>query len=389
MRVVVVVPWEPWRITDGVVLPLHHHLHELSGRHQIVVLAAGAPSALEQRVTGPDGKLPDGVLTRWFGTDRSAVLDYAVRRFRSEFVREPAHTLYVERPRLLDAFAHEARDADVVHLVGWGTAQLAARIRVPAVHYAVDPWAASWRNRRLPAWRRATDLGQRAMVLRHEQRHYPQCHSVAVVAQADADLLAQQVPAGRYDVVPNGVVAGPDPAPAPTAPVLGFHGAFETQANVDGARALVERIWPRVRAALPDATVLLVGREPSAQVQALVQAGVVLKADVPSVRAELDRTAVHVSWMPSGMGLKNKVLEAMAAGRPVVANERGASGIGAGDGLYVAADEDSAARHLVALLRDQARRAAEGEKARRRVLAEYTWTASARRVERLWEQAAS
>lgn len=339
-------------------------------------------------MTGPDGKLPDGVVTRWFGTNRSAIADYAVRRLRSELVREPAHVLYVERPRLLDAFAQETRTADVVHLVGWGTAQLAGRTALPAVHYAVDPWAVSWRNRTLPRWRRTADLGQRAMVARHEQRHYPRCHSVVVVAQADADLLARQVPGGHYAVVPNGVTAGPPPEPTPSAPVLGFHGAFETQANVDGARALVERIWPRVRAELPDATVLLVGREPPPEVEALVQPGVVLKADVPSVRAELDRTAVHVSWMPSGLGMKNKVLEAMAAGRPVVANERGASGIGAGAGLYVALDEDAAALHLVTLLRDPVARTSAGEAARRRVLAEFTWAASAARIEQLWEHAA-
>ena len=252
MRVLVVVPWEPWRLADGVILPLHHHLHELAGRHHLTVVASGSGQDAEQRVLGPERTLPDGVITRSFGTSRSASLDYALRRVRSELRREPAHVLYVERPRLVAALAEEVPQADVLHLVGWGTAQLATRFAgTRAVHYAVDPWESSWRNRRFGPLRRAADAGQRALVARHEARHYPSASAVAVVADADADLLRARIPTARFEVVPNGVAPGPPPAPFPEQPVVGFHGAFETQANVDGARALAERIWPRVRAQVP------------------------------------------------------------------------------------------------------------------------------------------
>ena len=390
MRVLVVVPWEPWRLADGVILPLHHHLHELAGRHRITVVSSGSASAHELRTAGPARTLPDGVTARTFGTSRPPVLDYALRRLRSEVRREPAHVLYVERPELLAALAEEVPSADVLHLVGWGTAQLATRFpEVPAVHYAVDPWEVSWRNRPFPLWRRTADLGQRAMVRRHEARHYPRASSVVVVAEPDAELLRRRIPAARVEVVPNGVAAGAEPIPLPAAPVLGFHGAFETQANVDGARALVERVWPLVRAQVPEATVRLVGREPSPEVLALAaRPGVELVADAPDMRTELDAMTVHVTWMPSGLGQKNKVLEAMAAARPVVANDRGASGIGAGDGVIVAGDERAAAEEVVALLRDAGRAAEVGRAGRARVLRDFTWAASAARMERLWERAA-
>lgn len=353
------------------------------------MLASGSRTAGEVQVRGPARTLPDGVLSRSFGTSRAAGADYLVRRLRSELSREPAHVHYVERPGLLAALSQEVPRADVLHLVGWGTAQLATRFpATPAVHYAVDPWESSWRNRRLAPWRRVVDAGQRGLVARHEARHYPQASCVAVVAEADAELLRERVPSARFAVVPNGVAPGPAPAPLPVEPVLGFHGAFETQANVDGARALVERVWPRVRARLPAARVLLVGREPSQEVLDLAaRPGVELRADVPDMRTELDRTAVHVAWMPSGLGQKNKVLEAMAAGRPVVANSRGASGIGEGPGLLVADDEQAAADAVVALLTDREHAAAVGHAGRERVLEEFTWSASARRLEQLWVDA--
>ncbi|MCW2779325.1 MAG: glycosyl transferase group 1 [Frankiales bacterium] len=389
MRVLVVVPWEPWRVSDGIVLPMHHHLHALAGRHALTVVAGGSRSGAEQRRTGVDAALPDGVVVRWTGTGVPPGPDYVLRRLRSELSGEPAHVHWVERPALLRAVDEEARRADVVHLVGWGTAQLAARVApVPAVHYAVDPWEPSWENRRLSRARRLADAGQRAKVGRHEARHYPQAACVVVVAESDAAHLRATVPGVHVDVVPNGVDPGPAPTPLPSAPVLGFHGAFETQANVDGATALVEQVLPRVRVTVPDARVLLVGRTPPRAVQALAERpGVELRADVPDVRAELDRVRVHVSWMPSGRGQKNKVLEALAAGRPAVVNALGASGIGPGGGLEVAPDLDAAAAAVVRLLQDDPHARAASVAARERVLQEFTWEASARGIERAWERA--
>jgi len=77
----------------------------------------------------------------------------------------------------------------------------------------------------------------------------------------------------------------------------------------------------------------------------------------------------------------------MAAGRPVIANDRGASGIGAGDGLEIATDPADAAGRIVRLLTDPGAAAAAGAAARRRVEQHFTWAASAAAIEALWEQA--
>jgi glycosyltransferase involved in cell wall biosynthesis len=96
--------------------------------------------------------------------------------------------------------------------------------------------------------------------------------------------------------------------------------------------------------------------------------------------------SVHVDWMTSGAGIKNKVLEAMAAGRPVVASAAGAQGIGTGPGLVVGADIDGAAAEVVALLGDAAELRRAGAAARKRVLADFSWDGNAAAIERLWER---
>jgi glycosyltransferase involved in cell wall biosynthesis len=383
VRVLVVSAWAPWWLTDGAVWILHHHLRCLADRHDITVLAAGAP------VT--EASVPDAAMTptstRWFGRSTPPAVDYVRRRAAGLSSGEPAHVGYVERPALLRALRDEiARSRpDVVHAFGWGTAGIWRHTEgVPVVHVAVDAWHRNAANRLLPSWRRLTDAGELRRIRAHEARHYPRDAAVVVVAEPDAAAVHEVAPEARVEVVPNGVEAGPEPSAPPAAAVLGFHGSFDAAHNVDAARVLVEDVLPRVRESVPDARVLLVGRRPGPDVRRLAGPDVELRADVDDARAELRDVAVYVAPLVSGSGLKNKVLEAMAAGRPVVTTRLGAAGIGAGDGVTVA-DVDGIAAHVVALLTDRHRLTREGDAGRRRVTTEFTWERSAQRIESLWQ----
>ncbi|HVS67848.1 MAG TPA: glycosyltransferase family 4 protein [Mycobacteriales bacterium] len=388
MRVVVVSAWEPWRTSDGAAFVLDHQLRELAGRHELTILTAGASRAEAPVPPEVHGRYGSATV-RWFGSSAPAAVDYARRLLWSARHKEPAHVGFVERPGLLAAYdAAVAAGPDVVHLHGWGTARLAARAKgVPAVHVAIDPWTVNARNRRTLGLRAPLDGGQLERIARHEREHYPAARAVVVVAAEDADAVRAAAPGSHVVVVPNGVEAGPDPEPARVdPPVLGFHGVFDSRANVEAATHLVRDIWPRVRAEVPDATVLLAGRRPNREVRRLVGKGVELRADVPDIRSVLSDISVHVDWMTSGAGIKNKVLEAMAAGRPVVASEFGARGIGSGNGLLMAADTKIAANRIIRLLSDPRALRDAGEAARARVVDAFSWAANARNIEQLWEQ---
>ena len=388
MRALVVSAWAPWWLTDGSVWVLHHHLRYLTDRHDVAVLAAGAPAA-ESPVPSEAENLPGAVDTRWFGRSSSASVDYARRWLSARRTGEPMHVSYVERPALLDAMREQIdkHRPDVVHAFGWGTAGLWQYADgAPVVHVAVDAWSSNATNRLMPAWRQLTDSKELERIRRHEQRNYPRDAAVVVVAPGDADDVRAVAPTARVEVVTNGVDAGPEPVPPPDAPVLGFHGSFEARHNIDAARELVRVVLPRVRRAVPDVRVVLIGRSPGPEVHSMVRPGVELRADVGDARAELRDIAVYVAPLVSGTGVKNKVLEAMAAGRPVVTTPKGAAGIGAGGGVTVADDVVGVADAVVALLGDPVRIATDGMEARRRVVDEFTWEQSARRIERLWHE---
>jgi glycosyltransferase involved in cell wall biosynthesis len=390
VRVVVVSAWEPWRDGDGAALILRHQLPIWAQRHDVVLLAAGAPAASPVVPEAVEAMLP-GVAVKWFGTSCGPVADQLGRRGWSLRHREPAHVRYVERPDLLAALDAAIATADVLHLHGWGTARLWRHAGGrPTVHVAVDPWSVNVANRRRTMVRRLVEVEQRPAIRRHEARHYPRLDAVVVVAEPDVASIARLAPAARIVVVPNGVAAGPPPVPMPDRPVIGFHGAYESQANVDAATALVRQVLPGVRRELPAVRALLVGRQPPRQVRGLAADGVVeVNADVADLRAALDAMSVHVDWMTSGTGLKNKVLEAMAAGRPVVASRLGAAGIGAGPGVVVADTIDGAVAEAVRLLRDSRSAAATGEAGRQRVITDFGWPANAARIEQLWHDVAA
>ncbi len=174
---------------------------------------------------------------------------------------------------------------------------------------------------------------------------------VVAVSDDDAALLP-----GPVLVVPNGVDAASFPvAPLPAAPRVVFTGTLSYLPNVDGLGWFAREVWPRVRAAVPGATLEVVGREPVAEVRSLAdQPGVALAVDVPDVRPHLAAARVAVVPLRLGTGSRLKALEAMAAGRPVVGTTTGLAGLDVAGAAVVADDPAALAAGVVRLLTDDA-----------------------------------
>ena len=166
---------------------------------------------------------------------------------------------------------------------------------------------------------------------RFEARAYRPFARVVLVTDEDAREVRALDPSLRTETIPNGVDAGVT-SPRTAAPRSGvlFTGALDAPANEQAAVRLAERIMPLVRRSVPDATLTLVGRSPGPRVRAL-DATVV--ADVPDLRPYLWGAAVYACPMESGTGIKNKLLEALAAGAPAVATPLACQGMTVRDGV--------------------------------------------------------
>ena len=197
------------------------------------------------------------------------------------------------------------------------------------------------------------------------------------VSEAEAALF------GRGIAVGNGIDADrfrPDavaPIDAPQArsrPLIVFTGQMDYQPNVDAAAWFARAVLPRL-----DATFAIVGRAPTAAVRALAGPRVLVTGEVADTRPWLAAASVCIAPLLLARGVQNKVLEAMAMARPVVATPAAAEGIDHRGTIRVAEAADFADA-VAALIAEPGTLGAE---ARARVLAGYDWTARLRSLDAL------
>jgi sugar transferase (PEP-CTERM/EpsH1 system associated) len=162
-------------------------------------------------------------------------------------------------------------------------------------------------------------------------------------------------------------------------PLIVFTGQMDYRPNIEAVVSFARDSLPAIRAMHPDARFAIVGRDPTPAVQALAtQPGIVVTGGVADVRGWLAAADVVVAPLRIARGIQNKVLEAMAMGRPVVASAQAAEGIDAEDGkhLLIAPDPAAEAEMVCALLDDPARAVRLGAAARLRMEQRYHWDAT-------------
>jgi len=165
---------------------------------------------------------------------------------------------------------------------------------------------------------------------------------------------------------------------------VAFVGAMNYWANVDAGLWFLRDIWPAVRTALPDATLGIVGADPARAIRAFDgDAGVVVTGRVDDVRPYLRGAAVVIAPMRIARGVQNKVLEAMAMAKAVVATPAGLEGIDAqvGAEAVAAASVDAFAREVIRLVEEPEAARRIGDAARARILADYRWPTQLSRLD--------
>lgn len=199
--------------------------------------------------------------------------------------------------------------------------------------------------------------------------------------------------AGRVDAMNNGVDAGYFcPVPDRSSPFdpgetpLVFTGAMDYWPNVDAVVWFAQEVLPRLRRGRPKLRLHIVGRSPTPAVRALASAdaGVLVTGTVPDVRPYLQHAAVVVAPLRLARGIQNKILEAMAMGRPVVAAASCVEALSAVPGAEIesATDADSYRHAIEHLLSNPHHAASMGDAGRRRVLCSYSWAAHMAVLER-------
>jgi sugar transferase (PEP-CTERM/EpsH1 system associated) len=206
------------------------------------------------------------------------------------------------------------------------------------------------------------------------------------VTDAEVDLFKRLAPecGVRINAMCNGVdadffSADPErinPYRANEIPVV-FTGAMDYWPNIDAATWFVSEILPNLRLQRPEICFYIVGRSPTPEVLALANEHVVVTGTVPDVRPYLQYASVVVAPLRVARGIQNKILEAMAMGRPVIATTECAAAVDAkiGAELLAASTASEFIAEIDKQLTNPETANAIGQAARARVVARYSWDA--------------
>lgn len=211
-----------------------------------------------------------------------------------------------------------------------------------------------------------------------EQRWLGRYHLLLATSEEDAARLKGIAPSVQTAVVPNALPRIDQPRVA-AVPSIAFSGNLEYPPNVDAVRHFYAQVWPRLKSAHPGLKWRLIGKNPRGVARMLnSDPSIEIDGPVEDAIAELARAQVAVAPIMAGSGTRVKILEAWAAGVPVVATQLGAEGLTAiaGEHLLLSDTPDDFAGAVLRLLDDEELRRRIGESGRRLYLDRFTWEAA-------------
>ncbi|MGK7873239.1 MAG: glycosyltransferase family 4 protein [Xenococcaceae cyanobacterium] len=227
----------------------------------------------------------------------------------------------------------------------------------------------------------------------YEQRFVRKFSSIVVTTEEDRQQILAFHPDSEVTVIPNGVDLATFPyrEADPGGHRLVITGGMDYVVNIDAACSFSLQVLPILQRRYLDTTLTLVGANPVSEVLALAKRpGITVTGRVLSMAEYLHQATVCVVPMRTGFGIKNKTLEAMAAGVPVVASDRGLEGL-AVDGVDTplralrANRVDEYVEAISRLFENSQLRHQLSENGRSLIKTEYTWE----RAGQLYEQALS
>jgi sugar transferase (PEP-CTERM/EpsH1 system associated) len=212
-----------------------------------------------------------------------------------------------------------------------------------------------WRySENAPSWPKRLVAKRTARLLeRAELQLLERCDVHTVASEREKEKLLALCPFANVHVIPNGVdtkyfapselaAAHPSAEAATSNQDLLFVGSMDYHANIDAVTSFAHRVWPEIAKRHPKLKFVIVGRNPTPEVRRLESERIRVTGTVEDVRPFYASALAVVVPLRIGSGTRLKILEAMAAGVPVVATRLGAEGIAAKHGVHVLlADTDT------------------------------------------------
>jgi glycosyltransferase involved in cell wall biosynthesis len=384
-----------WPLNTGGRQRSFHIISELARRHRVTVLTthgAGDDAA------GLAANLADceAVLSVPYSLPKRDSAGFALALLRSWLSPLPV-TLWKWRiPELRNEvrrlLAPKNIDLCVVDFL-YAQPNLPRRVTVPTVLFEHNAEYLIWKRlceaEKNPVKRALLGIEWRKL-RRAEARACADAAVTLAVSENDRAVLAAAAPQARVQAIPTGVDTSyfhPNGTRQAAAKLV-FTGSMDWYPNEDGILYFIDSILPLIRREVPEASVTVVGRNPTAKLRAAAGPAVHVTGTVDDVRPYIAEAAVYVVPLRLGGGTRIKIFEALAMGKAVVSTRIGAEGLPVVSGEhFIEADEpEDFARAVVALIREPERRKRLELAGRMLVEERYSWRQAAREFETRCEE---
>ena len=392
VRILFLSPRQCWPTRSGAKLREYHFLRALAQRGQVTYLHFTDPDAepltrkdlpfCQEVVAIPKppaygpAKLVQGVFGRWplpILNYTSAEMSAAVDRLTSTDAYDLVHLDLIHMIRYGEAIASRGERATRI-VYNWHNIESELMRRFGATASSpVKRWYAHLTARKLASL---------------EQHILKTAFGHVVCSDRELEELRRIAPSARIAVIENGVdVASFSPGVnvSGQAHKLVFVGLMNYSANVEAATSFTQRIWPLLRQRFPDLELWIVGASPTSAVLQLGNVeGVTVTGTVPDVRPYYRDALAAIVPLRTGGGTRLKILEAMAAGVPVVSTPLGAEGLSVtpGENILMAEPDDAETwlRHLEHLKESEPGRRTLSAAALELVRTSYDWEMLGRKL---------
>jgi polysaccharide biosynthesis protein PslH len=368
MNVLQFAPRVCWPLDTGAKLRNFHLARVLAERARVSLLAFNDPdhplvtrdpyqqvTAIARDNAYTFGKVVRGAL----GRTPLPVLNYTTKRMREAL----AHILSVEDFDLVQV--------ESIHLMAYLPIIRAAPRKPLAIcdwHNIESELMLRYSEREASLPRKVYARKTAKLMSEFERRATREFDAHVVVSERDADRLRALNPEARVFVIGNGVdtdfysddkIENATQGNAQVRNRIVFVGSMDYHANIDGAVEFAREIWPGVRARQKDLVFTIVGRDPAPEVRDLARLpGIEVTGTVTDVRPFYREACAAVVPLQIGGGSRLKILEAMAAGIPVVSTTLGAEGLEVEDGknILIANTKDQLVDAITSVVENEMRR---------------------------------
>lgn len=388
MRIVFVtqrVPFPPDH--DGLSLIGYHVIEELRQRHAISIVSFGPPSEetklFEER----------GIHVATVQTPTTSLRRYAAWPFR----HDPWFVYRWKSKAMFQALQKIERDRStdlvVLHgpfLAGYISVFKNTNVIVHGID-ALSDWFVQTAGTEKNILKKIHLLREGRKAERIERTLYPLARSIIVVADHDRHILEHRSLRTRVYTIPNGVdTSAFVPATTPCdANTLLFSGSMDFPPNIEAAVWFFQHVWPLVKERNPETHWIIAGRNPAQQIRSLAQQDTAIEVTggVPSLTPLFHRATLVIAPLVNESGIKNKLLEASACAKAIVASPQAAAGLSMRDGrdLLIGSGPQDFANKILRLLAAPNERAVLGQAARQFALSR-SWSHVAKAYERIYQE---